>query len=496
MPNFPRYQSKGVLTTQQPSVQAVEDTSGEIITKVGEVGKTVQDVAVKYDAAMKSTRKTVAITNNKTEIQNIQQEFQNKPLPTESDYKDVQARIEKARLKNSEGLDSLSAMELNYDSKVAGFQIENIFKKKNIELDTIATDRAISLEVNNPRDGSFPQIQALLKEKLALGLIDPSVAYQKEVKANADLGVNRINRDLYQAKTPEEVDAVTQGITSGAYEKGGVTIEPDKKKALLDIADRAKTNTEKKIKAQETEAMAQNRVSTIMGVSRGEIDIQNMNIAEVSEYDPKLGAALTKAKEFMKDYNPKIPLEEQRVSMAGVVTASELKKVRSYAKSINDVFMSNDNENLGEFVLRELEKQGDGTNSSVKMAAFMQLAALKVKANNPQTPEDRQAVDALNAIKNGFRFIQSANPYLFPYVVSDFITKIFANGSSSKEQVMEDARSSLESVIIDRYKSVSKLPSLPNKIVDGEASVEDLQDGLNDLDGDEFSGDYSDQPTD
>jgi len=66
----------------------------------------------------------------------------------------------------------------------------------------------------------------------------------------------------------------------------------------------------------------------------------------------------------------------------------------------------------------------------------------------------------------------------------------------TKEQVMEDARSSLESVIIDRYKSVSKLPSLPNKLVDGEASVEDLQDGLNDLDGDEFIGDYADAPSD
>jgi len=493
MPNFPRYQSKAQPTTSQPSVQAPEDTTGEIIQKVGEVGKTVQDVSVKWSEAMKSTKKTVSLTNNKSEILDIQNEFQNKPLLTEADYKDARGRIEKARLKNSEGLDSLSVLELNYDSKVADIQLENIFKKKSIELDTIATKRAVALEVNNPTPNSFPKIKALFREKIDKGLIDPSVAYSEEVRANNDLGVKRINQDLYQAKTTEEVDAVSQGITSGFYEQGGVTIEPDKKKSLLDIADRAKTNVEKKIEAQQVEALAQNRVDVISGVASGQIDLQNLNIAEISEFDPKLGATLTKAKEFMKDYNPKIPKEQQRVSMAGVLSQSELMKARSYAKSVNDVFMQNDNEKLGEFVLRELEKKGDGTTSSVKLAAFMQLAALKFKANNPKTPEDFDAAKRLNAIKAGFSFLKTSNPYLAGFSILDFIIRNAFSGASTKEEVMQEARSVLEDKVIERYAAVSKLPFVPNKIVDGEASVEDLHSGLNDLEGDEFIGDYGDQ---
>jgi hypothetical protein len=469
------------------------------LEQTAKVGQQVQETTLKWSNAVDTIQKTASMANFKTGMADITARAQNDPNYNNSEQ--YFKEIEKLKTDNLKGFQSKTAetemgIEFGYEARVGQIQIDNLYKKKMIGVYKGSLKGLINSEISNPADYSLENIKGYLDIGKRDLLID-DVEYQTELqKANDDLGVNRINKDLYQAQTPEEVDAVTQKITSGAYEQGGVTIDPDKKKSLLDIADRAKTNTEKKVKAQETEDLAQNRVATVMGVASGEIDPQTVNIAEISEYDPKLGAVLTKAKEFMKDYNPKVPKEEQRVSMAGAMTSGELKKVRSYAKSIEDVFMNNNNEKLGEFVLRELEKQGDGSNSSVKLAAFMQLAALKVKANNPQTPEDRQAVDTLNVIKNGFRFIQSANPYLFPHAVSDFITKVFANQSSTKEQVMEDARSSLESVIIDRYKSVSKLPSMPNKIVDGEASVEDLQDGLNELDGDEFSGDYADQSSD
>ena len=489
--SFDRYESKGQLTTQAPSVQAAEDTTGQILEQGAKLGQQVQDVSLKWFEAVKSTRKTVALVNNKSEILDIEQRASVEVDPNK--LKDYQSDIEKARLKNSEGLDSLSVLELNLDSRIASLKLDGVFKKKTIELDTIATKRSIAFEVNNPTPDSFPKIQAILKEKIDKGLLDPSVAYTEEVKANNDLGVNRINQDLYQAKTPEEVDAVAQGITSGMYEQGGVTIEPDKKKALLDIADRAKINVEKKIEAQQVEALAQNRVDVVSGVASGQIDLQNLNIAEIAEYDPKLGATLTKVKEFMTNYNPKLPKEQQRVSMAGVLSDSELVKARSYAKSVNDVFMQNDNEKLGEFVLRELEKKGDGTSSSVKLAAFMQLAALKMKANNPKSPEDFEAAKRMNAINAGVSFLKTSNPYLAGIAIGEFIVRNAFSGSSTKEDVMQEARSVLEDKVIERYASVSKLPSVPNKIVDGEASVEDLHSGLNDLDGEDFIGDYGDQ---
>ena len=510
MPDFPRVQSKGVLTTQQTSLQAPSDTTGEIFGEVAKVGQTMQESALKWSNAVDTIQKTTATANFETGMADITARAQNDPNYNNSDQ--YLKEIEKLRKDSLRGFSSKTAeteagIEFGYKSKVGQIQIDNLYKKKMIDVGQSSTLRLIDMESSNPNDKSFKNINDILygiggtpekpnpKSPVGAGIFSHEDAYMIERKANDDLGVNRINKDLYQAKTPEEVDAVTQKITSGAYETGGVTIDPDKKKSLLDIADRAKSNTEKKIKEQETEELARNRVDIIAGIASGQLNPEEIDIKEISEYDPKLGTAITKAKEFIKNYNPKLTKEEQRVSMSGVVSANELKKVRAYAKTVNDVFMNNDNEELGEFVLRELEKQGDGNNSSVKLAAFMQLAALKVKANNPQTPEDHKALDALNVIKKGLRFIQSTNPYLAPYAISDYIVKVFSNGSSTKEQVMEDARNVLEEKIVDRYKSVAKLPSLPNKIVDGEASIEDLQDGLNDLDGDEFIGEYSDAPS-
>ena len=496
MPQFPRYQSKAQLTTQQPSVQAAEDTSGEVIQKVGEVGKTIQDISLKWSNAVDTIQKTTSTANRKASFLDITTRATNDPNHNNAEqyYKE----IDKSIVDNQKGFSSKTAetenlIEANYDAQVAKIQIQNLYKKKMIDVGQTSSLKIIDAEVNNPTENSLANIRRELNIQVQTGIFDHKDAYQLERKANDDLGVNRINKDLYLAQTPEQVDTVTQGITSGAYEKGGVTIEPDKKKALLDIADRSRTNVEKKIEAQQVEALAQNRVDVISGVASGQIDLQTLNIAEIAEFDPKLGATLTKAKEFMKDYNPKIPKEQQRVSMAGVLSQSELMKARSYAKSVNDVFMQNDNEKLGEFILRELEKKGDGTTSSVKLAAFMQLAALKFKANNPKSPEDFEAVKRLNAIKAGFNFLKTSNPYLAGFSILDLIIRNAFSGASTKEEVMREARSVLEDKVIERYASVSKLPSVPNKIVDGEASVEDLHSGLNDLEGENFIGDYDNQ---
>ncbi|MDP3763039.1 MAG: hypothetical protein Q8Q92_00005, partial [bacterium] len=366
-----------------------------------------------------------------------------------------------------------------------------IFRKKEIDLQQSNTLRFIDLETNNPTPNSLSKIKQRLTEESNLGFFDKKDAYTLYQRANESLGLNRISKDLYQAQTPEMVDLIREGILNGFYEQGGVAIDPDKKKSLLEIADRAKTNVEKKQEAQYIEATARNRVDTIAGVASGEVDLRTLDIAEIAEYDPQLGLTLTKAKDFMTNYNPKVPQEEQRVSMAGVLSPSELMKARSYSKSVSDVFMQNDNERLGEFVLRELEKKGDGTTSSVKLTAFTQLAALKMKANNPQGPEDNKAINRLNAIKSGVKFLESSNPLIAPEAISELIVRNFLSGASSEEAVMQEAKSVLKSKVLDRYKAVSKLSAVPNKAVEGEALVESLHSGQNEVE--EYTGSYGDQ---
>lgn len=501
MPDFPRYQSKGQLTTQAPSVGAPEDTTGEIIQKVGEVGKTVQDASLKWSNAVDTIQKTTAKANFKTGVLDVQNNFQNNPNPTIDDYNNSLKEIEKLRSKSLDGFtsplaQSEAALDFDYDAKVAGIQLENSYKKKMIDVGQASTLKLIDTEVNNPTDSSFGNIENLLNAQVNAGIIGHEDSYKLLQKANHDLGVNRINKDLYMAQTPDQVDAVTQGITSGAYEKGGVTIDPDKKKALLDIADRARTNTEKKIQAQQAEAMTQNRMETIVGLASGEISFDSLDMKDIAEYDPQLAGTLTKVKDFMVNYNPKLPPKEQSLSSAGLLSTSHVMQMKGYARSITDTFLQDDNQKLSEFLMRELDKKSDGLTSSVKLAAFANLAALKSKVNNQQNVQDSEGANRYNAIKSAVKFLETSNPYLFPYVVGEFLVRDFLSGASSQEEVMEEARATLRDKIIDKHKSVSKLPTLPNKIVDGEASVEDLSAGLNDFKDGESSASYADQTSD
>ena len=500
MPAYPRYQSKAAFTTQAPSAEAPLDNSGEIAQKVGEtIGGTVQDISLKWSNAVDTIQKTVSQANFETGLADIQNRAQNDPNYNNSDqyYKE----IEKLKNDSLHGFSSTTAqtqmgIELGYKAKVGQIQVQNLYKKKMIDIGQASTLQLIDKEINNPTDSSLPNIQKLLNIQVSAGLLDHKDAYVLLQKANKELGVNRVNQDLYKATTPEEVDAIAKGITSGAYERGGVSIEPDKKKALLDIAESAKKNTEKKIEAQQTEAITQNRMETLVDISSGKTPIDSLNMKEIAEYDPEFAGSLTKVKDFMVNYNPKLPAKEQSMSAAGLLSVSHVKQMKNYAKSITDTFLQDDNKSLSDFVLRELNKKGDGLTSSVKLAAFVNLAALKAKANNPQDQGSADAAHRFSAIKAAVNFLQASNPYLFPQAVSEFIVKDFLGGASSYQQVMEEARNVLRDKIIERYKSAAKLPSLPNKIVDGEASVEDVSAGSTDLTDGTSSGDYADAPSD
>src|SRR3990167_5222351 len=93
MPDFPRYQSKGQLTIQAPSVQAAEDTSGEIIQKVGELGSTIQKATLSYSNALDSMQKSRANLNYKTGVLEEQQKFEDIPNPTLQDYENTRKKI-------------------------------------------------------------------------------------------------------------------------------------------------------------------------------------------------------------------------------------------------------------------------------------------------------------------------------------------------------------------------------------------------------------------
>lgn len=495
MPSFERYLSKGRATTEQPSFLAPESTEGQQLEKVAKATQTAQDITFKVAKMYDDAQKSQAELNQRTQIQDLLARAE-----ADTDYNSINkyvAENEKIRKESTKTFkdrpqDREASAKATYYKATTDTQLNSIFRKKVIVNEQANTLRFVDMEVASADAGAFDRVKAKLADQQAKGFINAEDAYKLEKRANDDLGMNRINKDLFSAQTPEDIDLIRQDITGGFYEQGGVTIDPEKKRAFLNIADEAQKNLEKKREALEVEAKVKNRLETVVGLASGQINFESLDMVGISEYDPELAKVLTKTKDFMTNYNPKLPANEQPLSSAGLMTTQQVMSMKSYARSVTDVFMQNDNEKLSDFVLRELDKKGDGLTPSVKIAAFANLAALKSRVNNEQNKEDATAKGQLNAIKSGVRFLQASNPYLAPEAIGELIVRNFLSGSSTKEEVMTEAKSILEEKIIDRYAAAAKLPSLPNKIVDGEATVEDLHAGLSDLEGERFAGSYAD----
>lgn len=498
MPNFPgftRYDSKASLTTDQPTALATKSTQGDVMKTVADTEAKAAESGFKFIDALATIQKTTAQANYRTGEADILKQAENDPDPnSQQKYQDQITKLKADTLSKISfgGAQKEMGLQLGYESKVASVKIAGDYKKKAIDVGQAAILQNIDTEVNNPTPSSLFNVKTVLDKNVQAGIISHEAAYKLYDKANRDIGQNRVSKDLFQAQTPEQVDMVRQGLASGYYEQGGVTIDPEKKKALFDIADRAYTSTEKKIQAQAVESMAKNRMETIVGIASNDPKFQNVDTTAISQYDPELANVLTKTKDFMVNYNPQIPVNQQPLKSAGLTSSDQMIRMKDYARSITDIFMKSSNEDLGKFVLRELEKKGDGMTPSIKIAAFSNLAFLKSKANNLQNGQDAEAKDRYEGIKAGVKYIQASNSYLSPEAIGDFVVKNFLSGNSGRDQIMQEAKNTLKDSILNRYKEVAKLPSTPNKIVDGEASVEDLQSGTNELKGEKYSGDRTD----
>ena len=241
MPSFPRDQSKANISSQQTSFLAPQDNTGEMIQKIGEgLGNKAFEIGLKLKASNDATQKLVASNNFKIGMLDISSRAENDPNYNNSAQ--YFKEIEKLKTDSLKGVsDPVLQQELGLDfnlgSKVGEIQVQSIFKKKGIDVAQAETLKAIDVEVNNPTENSLAKIQGVLDSQVSVGNIDHKDAYTLLQKANKDLGVNRVNDSIFNAKTSEEINAVRNAFTSGAYEKGGVTIDGKEKNTMLKSID-------------------------------------------------------------------------------------------------------------------------------------------------------------------------------------------------------------------------------------------------------------------
>src|SRR3990167_226857 len=198
MPDFPRYNSKAQITTQQPSVQAAAGTEGQILEKTAQVASNASERAHKWSNTVDTIQKTTSSANFKSGMLDITQRAQADPNYNNSDqyYKE----IEKLKMDNLKGFSSKTAqtqaaIEFGYEAKVGQAKIQNLYKKKMIDVGQVSALRMIDAEVGNPTDNSFGNIKKILNDQVASGIFSHEQAYQKYKEAAKNIGAFAVAND-------------------------------------------------------------------------------------------------------------------------------------------------------------------------------------------------------------------------------------------------------------------------------------------------------------
>ena len=162
MPNFPRAKSTAQLTTQTPSLQAPEDTTGAILEQTAKVGQQVQETALKWSNAVDTIQKTTAQANFKSGMLDITNRAQNDPDYNNSDQ--YFKEIEKLKTDNLKGFSSKTtetqaAIEFGYEAKVGQIQIQNLYKKKMIDVGRAGAKRFLDVLIQNPNSNTQDDIK-------------------------------------------------------------------------------------------------------------------------------------------------------------------------------------------------------------------------------------------------------------------------------------------------------------------------------------------------
>jgi len=236
MPQFPRYESQGQLTTQTPSVMAQPSTEAQQTEQGAKAGQAISESALKWNEYVTKAKKNISLANAKTDIATHESNAALEQDPNKQSY--YLDQLKQSQDRNTQGLSPEARNEVALEYKLSAIKLGGIFKKKEIQVNNVATQVRIDNVIKNPTGHSMQEIGQIIKDNPGL---NPKQIYAIQKKANADLGVNRISKDLYSSQSPEDISAVKDAINAGHYEQGGVTIDPFKKLQLFNRATKMET---------------------------------------------------------------------------------------------------------------------------------------------------------------------------------------------------------------------------------------------------------------
>lgn len=265
MPDFPRYESKAQIAPRQTSVQATDDTGPAMLEGVGKIGGVVQDATLKWSNAVDMIQKTTATANFKTGMLDITNRAANDPdyNNSESYFKEIE-KLKTDSLKgfSSKSAEAQAAIDFGYDGKVAQIQIQNLYKKKMIDVGQASTLKLLDMEAASGSEGLDERVRNVLAPQIQAGVISHEAAYKLEKEyirkgkynsflsdLNAspaetdkklsnneyDFDIDQLEkaRNLYDSES-KKIQAVTENDVLTSYLNGDPIGEEDVKQLLND----------------------------------------------------------------------------------------------------------------------------------------------------------------------------------------------------------------------------------------------------------------------
>lgn len=275
MPDFPRYESKSQIVPRQTSLQAVEDTTGEILGQGAKIGQQVQETALKWQNAVDTIQKTTATANFKTGILDITNRASNDPDYNNSDqyFKEIE-NLKTSSLKgfSSKLAETEASLDLGYEAKVAQIQIGNLYKKKMIDVGQVNAIKLIDNEVSNPNEDSFENIKNILNKQVASGIFSHEDAYKKYKESIKTIGAYEVANDPADQESKSLVLAELRKGESGRFSE----IPADDRLDLIKSSQQRIFNNNQTYKRDVQDASNQRSNDLIDKFASGEASIQDI----------------------------------------------------------------------------------------------------------------------------------------------------------------------------------------------------------------------------
>lgn len=201
MPTYPtRYNSQATPTTQQPSAFTSLDKSGSAMSQGGqELGNTMANVGIKWANAIDTIQETSAQAKFKSGMLDIQSRASSDPDYNNSDqyYKEIE------KLKNdslggfaSNSAKSKTALDLDYQAQVGQIQVQNIYKKKIIDVGQASTLNLLDNESKIAGPDIEGRINNILAPQVASGVFSHKQAEVLSQKYTTEGKFNNFYSDM------------------------------------------------------------------------------------------------------------------------------------------------------------------------------------------------------------------------------------------------------------------------------------------------------------